>query len=127
MGLTYHLKISPVNSTMLEAYIDEISGWYFNHNGSYWLPSACNRKGYKNIFSQIRSHIRFAEEQFLCFYQPQIQAELLRNYGYHWCCVYPIKNLKLRTQLFVWASYGHFCFSHFNLHISINTACIAIQ
>jgi len=49
-GLTYHLQISSVNSTMLGIYSDHISGWYVYHNESYGLPSTCNWKGYKTPF-----------------------------------------------------------------------------
>ena len=50
MGLTCHLQISPVNSPMLAVYSDVIIGWYLNQNGSFWLPSTCNRKDYKTPF-----------------------------------------------------------------------------
>ena len=41
------------NSTMLG---DLILQQYLNHNGSYGLPSTCNRKGYKTLFRRS-SHI----------------------------------------------------------------------
>ena len=54
-------------------------------------------------------HIRFAQNHFLRPHQQQINAETSAITGATFF------QLELRTQLFVWAPYGDFYFSNFDL------------
>ena len=52
------------------------------------------------LFSQARSHIRFAQEHFLRPHLPQIDGETLGNFGYHRCRTLPLAiTVAGRTQL----------------------------
>ena len=80
-----------------------LKGPYFRRNPTSIVLQSKNTRRNRN------QHIRFAQEYFLRPHLPQIHAETLAITGAVFF------QLELRTQLFVWDSYGDFYFSNFDL------------